>query len=191
MRPANFLDLDQLLKLRLVVARVGEMDLARWWNTQGMLGPRGAAALRRGLPRTHYFAQARVVFTVAGARCADWFNPPSAVTLWSLPAEVEDQFEDRWQQWLDDAATWSPFFEKLAQPPSGGLLAALDSFQLLSADARAAVSSLRRSAENRAVQLTVQSGLTSDCIALLAAAFSLGEVGALAVPYMKWEGPRA
>ena len=27
------LDLDRLLRLRLVVARHGEMDLAEWWNT--------------------------------------------------------------------------------------------------------------------------------------------------------------
>ena len=43
-------DLDHLLKLRLVVARVGEMDLAKWWNTKGQLGPYGAAAVRRGFP---------------------------------------------------------------------------------------------------------------------------------------------
>ena len=34
----SILDFDRLLKLRLVVARHGEMDMARWWNTQGMLG---------------------------------------------------------------------------------------------------------------------------------------------------------
>ncbi len=28
------IDLDRLLKLRLLVARFGEMDLARWWNTR-------------------------------------------------------------------------------------------------------------------------------------------------------------
>jgi len=42
-------DLDRLLKLRLVVARFGEMDIAKWWNTGGQLGPVGAIALRRGL----------------------------------------------------------------------------------------------------------------------------------------------
>jgi hypothetical protein len=52
------IDLDRLLKLRLVVARFGEMDLARWWNTKGQLGRLGFAALRRGFPRTHYFAHA-------------------------------------------------------------------------------------------------------------------------------------
>ena len=29
------IDFDRLLKLRLIVARVGEMDLAKWWNTRG------------------------------------------------------------------------------------------------------------------------------------------------------------
>ncbi len=45
------IDLDRLLKLRLVVARFGEIGiLAKWWNTKGQLGmPSGAAALRRGL----------------------------------------------------------------------------------------------------------------------------------------------
>jgi hypothetical protein len=32
------IDLEKLLKLRLVVAHFGEMDLARWWNTKAQLG---------------------------------------------------------------------------------------------------------------------------------------------------------
>jgi len=63
------LDFDGLLKLRLIVARFGEMDLARWWNTRGRLDRLGFSALRRGFPRTHYFAQARSVFAVAAHRC--------------------------------------------------------------------------------------------------------------------------
>ena len=59
------LDLDRLLRLRLTLGRHGEMDRAGWWNTNGMLGRYGAIALERGLPRTHYFAQARAVFAVA------------------------------------------------------------------------------------------------------------------------------
>ena len=46
------IDLDRLLKLRIIVARFGEMDLARWWNTKGQLGRLGAVAVRRGFPRT-------------------------------------------------------------------------------------------------------------------------------------------
>lgn len=45
-RPVDF---ERLLKLRTVVARFGEMDLAKWWNTRGQLGALGATALRRGL----------------------------------------------------------------------------------------------------------------------------------------------
>jgi hypothetical protein len=63
------LDFERLFKLRLVVARQGEMDGARWWNTLGLLGPRGAAVLKRGFPATHLFTQARIVFTVARHRC--------------------------------------------------------------------------------------------------------------------------
>ena len=78
---ATSIDLDRLFRLRLVVARVGEMDLARWWNTRGMLGRHGAMALKRGFPATHYFAQARVVFAVARARCQELFAPPGCMTL--------------------------------------------------------------------------------------------------------------
>jgi hypothetical protein len=54
------MDLERLLKLRVAIARFGEMDLAKWWNTKGQLGRMGSMALRRGFPRTHRFAQARL-----------------------------------------------------------------------------------------------------------------------------------
>src|SRR5258705_172630 len=74
-------DIAWLFKVRVVVARIGEMDLARWWNSTGQLGPQGASVLRRGLPRTHHFAQARSVCTIAAARCAQIFDHPGSVTL--------------------------------------------------------------------------------------------------------------
>src|SRR5262245_31083213 len=97
-------DLDLLFKLRLVVARFGEMDIAKWWNTKGQLGPLGTAALRRGMPRTHRFAQARSVFAVASHRCAEVFNPPGCVTLWRLPESIEEAFDARWEHWLGGAS---------------------------------------------------------------------------------------
>jgi hypothetical protein len=33
------IDLDWLLRVRVAVARCGEMDAQRWWNTEGQLGP--------------------------------------------------------------------------------------------------------------------------------------------------------
>src|SRR6187431_3416885 len=99
MKESTF-DLNRLLKLRLVVARFGEMDIAKWWNTRGQLGRLGAAATRRGFPRTHYFAQARSVFAVAAHRCAEVFDPPKSVTLWQLSEEIEEEFESHWETWL-------------------------------------------------------------------------------------------
>ena len=95
------LNYDRLLKLRLIVARFGEMDLAKWWNTRGQLGRLGTAAVRRGFPRTHYFAQARSVFAVAAHRCREVFNPPESVTLWQLPETVEEEFASHWERWMD------------------------------------------------------------------------------------------
>src|SRR3982751_179620 len=124
MSPAA-IDLDRLLKLRLVVARLGEMDIAKWWNTKGQLGRLGTSALRRGFPRTHHFAQARSVFAVAAHRCAEVFNPPGSVTLWRLPEEIEEEFDARWEQWLDNAAEWTAFFEQIAAMHGSDLAEAL------------------------------------------------------------------
>lgn len=49
--------IDNIAKLRLVVARLGEMDRLRWWNTKGMLGNLGKMAISRGFPKTHVFAR--------------------------------------------------------------------------------------------------------------------------------------
>ena len=70
-----------------------------------MLGRQGAVVLNRGFPSTHYFAQARVVFSVARSRCKELFNLPGSMTLWNLPVHVEDAFEDQWQTWLDRELT--------------------------------------------------------------------------------------
>jgi hypothetical protein len=179
------IDLDRLLKLRLVVARFGEMDVAKWWNTKGQLGRLGATALRRGFPRTHRFAQARSVFAVAAHRCSEVFEPPGCVTLWRLPEAVEEEFEARWEQWLDHAAEWEPFFQKLESVPGTDLVAVLRRFEIVGDRDVEAFSRLRRSAEGRAVPLPgVFSGADGD-VAQLALGFARGEPGALAVPYAR------
>ncbi len=179
------LDLDRLLKLRLVVGRVGEMDNARWWNTKGQLGRLGTAALSRGFPRTHYFAQARSVFAVAAQRCSEIFEAPESVTLWRLPEAMEQEFDARWEHWLDNAPAWTPFFQLLEALQGTDLLGALRSFELTSERDIAAFSKLRRSAEGRAVPLPGFFGGSDDEIMLLALGFARGEPGALAVPYAR------
>ncbi len=99
------LDLKHLLQLRLLVARCGEMDNAQWWNTQGVLGKHGRAVYARSFPKTHVFVRARLVFAVARARCRERFDPPASITLWTLPAEIEDDFNTQWESWLEEKQT--------------------------------------------------------------------------------------
>jgi hypothetical protein len=182
------IDLDRLLKLRLVVARHGEMDRAGWWNTNGMLGRYGAIALARGLPRTHRFAQARAVFEVARSRCQELFLAPGSVTLWHLPAGIEDRFDEHWMVWLGDGHSWSSFFDDLAASEGSDLVSELRQRDLLSDLHAETIQTLRRSAEGRAVPLPGEHELDDDLIALLAGGFSKGEKGAPAIPYARVAG---
>jgi hypothetical protein len=182
---SDSLDLDRLLKLRLIVARVGEMDLAKWWNTRGQLSRLGSAAVRRGFPRTHYFAQARSVFAVAGFRCREVFDPPQSVTLWQLPELMEEEFEAHWERLLDRADEWNSFFLALEGLKETDLKAALHSFDLITDEDCERFSRLRRSAEGRAVPLPTPFAATNRDLACLALGFARGEPGALAVPYAR------
>src|SRR5260370_18377786 len=125
----SMIDLERLFCLRLVVARLGELDNAKWWNSKGQLGRLGASALKRVFPRTYRFAQARSVFAVAAHRCAEVFDPPGCVTLWRLPEAIEEHFDVCWEQWLDNAEEWTPFFEKLTVLPGNELVAILRHFE--------------------------------------------------------------
>lgn len=179
------LDLDHVLKLRLTVGRFGEMDLAKWWNTKGQLGRLGTMALRRGFPRTHRFAAAKSVFAVAAHRSREIFDPPGCVTLWSLPPGIEEEFDARWEHWLDDASAWQPFFERIESIKGDDLVATLQALDLVKERDVEAASRLRRSVEGRAVQLPGSFSGTAEDVTLLALGFARGEPGALAVPYMR------
>lgn len=178
-------DLWRLLQFRLVVARVGEMDLARWWNTNSQLGSMGASVLRRGFPRTYRFAQARSVFAVAALRCRELYMPPNAVTLWNLPAALEDDFDQAWAAWIDRTLDWEPFFAELEHCTSD-LVHELTRLDLVSLDQLDQLSRLKRSAEQRAVALPGNFTGSADDLALLALGFARGEKNNPAVPYQAW-----
>lgn len=182
------INLDRLFKLRLVVARMGEMDNARWWNTKGQLGRLGAMALRRGFARTYPFAQARAVFAVAAQRCAEVFDPPASATLWKLPAETEDAFEQRWHHWLEESAQWLPLFEEVAALRGENLLDALRELGLVSESDLAHYPHLRRSAQGAAVALPSRYEPTDAVITQLALGFARGEPGNPAIPYARHDG---
>jgi len=179
------LDLEWLLKLRTAVARVGEMDVARWWNSTGQLGPQGASVLRRGFPRTHHFAQARSVFMVAAARCAQIFDPPGSVTLWRLTDPIEERLETVWEGWLDDAKSWRPFFDKVAAIKAADLSARLVDLDLVTAEEVAATRSLKKSADGRSMQMPGLFDGSRKSVVMLALSFGNGSPGNQVVPYAR------
>lgn len=182
------IDLNRLFKLRLIVARHGEMDGASWWNTNGVLGTKGSLLISRGFPKTHHFAQARLVFEVARARSAERFPAvPGCFTLWNLPAHVEDEFDAQWSALLDNADSWVEFFDGL-QAQDGDLLTALRDRDLLDSDHDAQVKRMRRSAEGRSVPISGIRCVDDDTVTLLAAGFSRGETNKPAIPYVRVEG---
>ena len=181
----NDIDLAWLMRLRTVVARLGEMDLARWWNSNGQLGPQGASVLRRGLPRTHYFAQARSVCMVAAARCAQIFDPSGSVTLWRLPDPLEERFETLWEGWLDDAKSWRPFFEQVAAIKVTDLSACLSEFGLVTADDVAAIRSLKKSTDGRSMQMPGLFDGSRKSVVVRALSCGSGSPGHLLVPYAR------
>jgi hypothetical protein len=185
---SDAVDLNRLLKLRLIVARHGEMDGARWWNTNGVLGRKGSLLMSRGFPKTHHFAQARLVFEVARARSAERFPAvPGCITLWNLPANVEDEFDSQWATWLDDGDYWTEFFDGL-QVQDGDLLTALRAHDLLDSEHDAQVSRMRRSAEGRSVPISGIHHVDDGTVTLLAAGFSRGETNKPAIPYARVGG---
>ena len=179
------IDLDRLLKVRTVVARLGEGDRAAWWNTKGQLGPTGAKALGRGFPRTHYFAQARAVFAVAADRSAEVFEPVGSVTLWRLDARTEEAFDARWERWLDHATDWAPFFVSVAALAGTDVVAALRGLELVTDAEVERAGKLRRSG-NAVALPSIYAGTDLD-VALLALGHAKGQQGDLAVPYARSE----
>lgn len=177
------IDFEKLFKLRAVIARFGELDGARWWNSNGQLGLLGAAVLRRGFSRTYRFAQARSVFAIAAQKCEELFPSPDSVTLWKLPEAIEEEFDTRWEGWLDRAGDWVLFFEQVKTLGGVNLVELLQNCQLVSESDLNGCARLSR--QGRVVPLPGAFDGTDAHIALLALGFAQGEPGALAVPYMK------
>ncbi len=175
-------ELDWLLKLRLVVARHGEQDMARWWNTSGQLSARGASVLARGFPRTHHFAQARSVLAAAETRCSEVFGLAGSVTIWRLGDEVEEAFDQQWERWLDQAGEWSAFFGHLASGSSADLQTVLLEAALVSHSDIDRVGELPIDSSGQSIRVGEYFPLR-ETVALLALGFSRGAAGTLVVPY--------
>ena len=185
------LQVEHLFKCRVVVARLGEMDKvgAGWWNTTGVLGTIGVAALRRNFPYTHWFAQARVVIAVATSRCSEVFPlPKSCISLWTFPPEIESTLSDTWPRWLNDEASWRPFFEAVAKISAVNVSQALGQLELARPAEVSTVDSLKRSHEGKALLVPTRQPLDDIAVTQLALGFSHAEPGKLTVPYMRFAG---
>jgi hypothetical protein len=186
-RHTTDIDLVWLMELRVAVARCGEMDLCKWWNTDGQLGSYGSKALARGFPRTHHFAQARSVFAVAAHRCGQVFNAPRSVTLWHLSDSTEEAFDATWEDWLDDAEGWRLFFERIAEINTPSVDKVLGDLGLVTHDELKAAAKLKTSAEGNSVPLAGPIADHRRRAALLALGFAKSKVGQLVVPYARQE----
>lgn len=184
---AKNVDLERLLKLRLAVARFGEAENTAWWGTKDILGKYGGLALSRGFPRTHLFVQARIAFAAAAHRCNEIFNPPNCMTLWNMPASIEDRFEEKWQHWLDRVDEWRPYFKRLEELPGQNLLIFLVGENLLTPALLEQSEKLRRSLEGKAVPIPGVHAPSNEVVTLLAAGFAKGEPGKPAIPYARVE----
>jgi len=180
-------DVRHLMKLRLVVARLGEMDQSRWWNTKGMLANVGALALSRGFSKSHVFARARAVFAVAASRSAEVFDPPDSMTLWCLPVDIEDQLDDAWATWLEDPDPWVLFLHSIEEKLNGNLLGALKDLDLITDNVIDRANRLRRADDLRSVPIKLNGETLSEAISLLASAHCCSEPGKLAVPFVRRE----
>jgi hypothetical protein len=180
------LDPQHLVRLRLVVARFGEMDVMGWWNTNGLLGRPGRTVFSRGFSRSHAFARARAAFAVASARCQSLFAPPGCITLWTLPAEIEDMVDTSWLRWCREPDLWTPFFERLEGIHANDTLAdLLQSLDLIPSSTLEAAKGLRRSTEGKTVPLPGTGGADPATIMLLAAGFAKGEPQKPVIPYIR------
>ncbi|MGA2258728.1 MAG: BrxE family protein [Thermoguttaceae bacterium] len=179
------LNLVRLLQLRLAVARFGEMDRAKWWNTKGVLSDLGEMALSRGFPKSHLFARARIVFAVAASRCREVFDPPKCITLWKLLPTIEDQLGAMWSEWLDAPTQWTDFLVRVNEQKTPGLLDVLSGLELIDDRTVEEAKRLKRSPDGQSVVLSGECDVTDETVALLAAGFHRSEPGKLAVPYAR------
>ena len=181
------IDVKKIAALRMAVARYGEMDRAKWWNTKGLLSRVGELALSRGLPKSHVFARSRAAFVVASSRSDEVFNPPQSYTLWRLPAEIEDRFEDAWAGWLEAPNDWKELLEQINQGSGNELLSLLTSTELVSEQSANRGKALRRADDLRSVPIKLDGETGTDAIELLAAAHCCSEPGKLAIPFIRQE----
>jgi len=177
------INFERLFRLRAAVGRFGEMDGAGWWNTQGVLGMRGAAVYKRGLPQTHMLARVRTVSAVAAERSSVIYPATGAATLWSLPPALERSLAFQERSWATDPLNdWTTFDDVLASPPKD-LAHWLTELDLVDPDSESKVSALKLDPGGEG--LAVPGPISDAAIELLALGHSRGRAKHLIVPFIR------
>jgi hypothetical protein len=176
-------ELSTFLKLRLAIARYGEMDRSGWWNTRGVMGRQGQTLIERGFPRTHALVQSRIVFEVAKVRCDQVFSAPETITLWDLPAELEDHFESHWSEWLEQGDRWQRFMERVDEVMDGGMIEGLTTLELIDERHRTRAADVQANEKAKSVRVGNAEEVDLDLLKVLATGFAAGQAGNLVVPY--------
>ena len=109
------------------------------------------------------------------------------MTLWDLPAELEELFQEHWQTWLDESESWTPVFGAVEAQTGDDLLVSLAQLELISSAQIEVVNKLRRSAESRAVPIAGTHHPNDEILTMLAGGFARGEKGQPAIPYARLE----
>jgi len=179
------IDVKKIAALRMAIARFGEMDRVKLWNTKGLLSNVGELALSRGFPKSHVFARSRAAFAVASSRSEEVFNPPDSYTLWRLPVEIEDQLEDAWAEWLESPDEWKELLEKIDKEMGDELVPVLTNLGLISEKSMKRDKGLRRADDLRSVPIKLNGETAMEAIELLAVAHGCSDPGKLAVPFIR------
>jgi hypothetical protein len=179
------IDLNRLFGLRAAVGRFGEMDHAGWWNTQGVLGARGAAVYTRGLPQTQFLARVRVVSSVAAERSRTLYPAGGVATLWNLPAPLERALSFQERSWATSGASdeWADLESAIASPADSNLAGWLVGLGLVDAGVANRVAALRIDPGGKGV--AVPGPVTDEAVQLLALGHSRGGPKNLIVPFVR------
>lgn len=178
------IDVSQLLKARLWVARLGESDAHRWWRTDGILGPDGAFVGPRVLPRTHPTARARIAFTVAAHSCLERHPDREAMHLFRLTPDVEDRFDQLLVDLLGDTDFWTPLMEGLETVTKHSEKSAvLRQAGVVTEADLAYIAGLNLGPAERSLPITARN--PEEALGRLAAGFTRSASEKLAVPFLR------
>jgi hypothetical protein len=181
------IDISQLLRARLWIARLGESDVNGWWRTDGILGPDGAFVGPRVLPRTHPTARARIAFAVAAHACLERHPDREAMHLFKLTPEIEDRFDQLLVDRLADVDFWTAVMAGLEGITKGAGTASVLRFAGVVTDSDLThVAKLKLGPAERS--LAVSASTPEETLSRLAAGFTRSALGHLAVPVLLGAG---